>query len=158
MKKQTLLALVDYFEKELQILIQSAKSAHEASTHEESRAEDRHDTFAIEASYLAAGQSERVKSIRKTLLELNHFLESSTQAFSRALPGALVLLECDGKQTYSFLCISGGGAQVKIEGKMVTLISTLSPLGEQLQGLSAGDVFTLENKLESKDYQVLSVY
>jgi transcription elongation GreA/GreB family factor len=158
MKKQTIEAFIAYFEKELGALVQSAKAAHQAAIHEESKAEDRHDTFAIEASYLAAGQAERVHSLRRTLQELTRFLESAAPAPTRAEPGALLVLESEGKKTYSLLVESGGGAQVKVDGKTVTLISLSSPLGEQLEGLKPTDQFTLETKTGSKAHEILEIH
>src|ERR1700734_932463 len=50
-------------ETELQSITLAAKAAHEAATHEESKAEDSHDTRGIESSYLAGAQAQRASEI-----------------------------------------------------------------------------------------------
>lgn len=158
MKKQTLLNFIAHFEKELDALLRSAKSAHQAATHEESRAEDRHDTFAIEASYLAAGQAERVKDLRRTLQELNHYLQSNIQSPTSADLGVLIALETDGKKTYSLMLKTGGGTQTQVEGITVTLLSPSSPLGDHVIGLVKGDSFIVENKQGNREHLVVDLF
>jgi hypothetical protein len=64
-KGEVLMRFLEQVSSEIAALTASARAAHQAATHEESKAEDRHDTFAIEASYLAAGQSARVMELEK---------------------------------------------------------------------------------------------
>ena len=57
-KKQKLIeAILLELESELSVLADAAKAAHLAATHEESVAEDPHDTRGVEASYLAGAQA-----------------------------------------------------------------------------------------------------
>ena len=51
--------LVEKLQSEAEALVRAAQAAHEAATHEESRAEDHHDTRGLEASYLAGAQAQR---------------------------------------------------------------------------------------------------
>jgi len=145
LKRKALPALILHLELELHGLIQSAKAAHLAATHEESRAEDRHDTFAIEASYLAAGQSARVAELKATLLELKQHLEVSANR-ERIEVGSLVTLSIGGRISLSLLANPGGGTRIQFEGNYLSLVSPLSPLGENLLGLKAGDEFEVEAK------------
>lgn len=155
-KKKTIQEFIAHFERELAGLIQSAKAAHLAATHEESRAEDRHDTFAIEASYLAAGQAARVADLQNALVELRGYLES-LRAMIEIEFGSLVILISEGKQTVSLVARHGGGTQVRVDGYSVGLISGSSPIGEQLKGLTPGDDFNVDSKAGSRDYDVISV-
>lgn len=145
LKKKALPALISHLELELHGLIQSARAAHLAATHEESRAEDKHDTFAIEASYLAAGQAARVSELRATLLELKQHLETGTNR-NRIEVGSLVTLSSGGRTTLSLLANHGGGTRIQLEGIPLSLVSPLSPLGENLIGLKTGDEFEIEAK------------
>ena len=52
-KSKILAAILEKLQSEIDALVRAAKSAHEAATHEESRAEDHHDTRGLEASYSA---------------------------------------------------------------------------------------------------------
>lgn len=155
-KKAVLIAYIEHFQQEHQALIQSARAAHFASTHEESRAEDRHDTFAIEQSYLAFGQAARVRDLESSLVELQSYLESQKQE-TQPKPGTLIELELSGKQHHALVVHHGGGTKVTVEGKSISLLSLRSPLGEQLIGLKAGDDFTLHTESGEKEYVLVSI-
>lgn len=150
-KKSVIEAFIAHFEQELAMLVRSAKAAHLAATHEESRAEDRHDTFAIEASYLAQGQAVRVQDLQNALAELRGFLETQRPT-AIVEPGTLVTLESDGRQSLSLVTRHGGGTQIRVGGKAVSLLSFSSPVGEQLRDLREGDDFTVESKSGDRDY------
>jgi transcription elongation GreA/GreB family factor len=156
LKRKALHDLISHLEIELQGLIQSAKAAHLAATHEESRAEDRHDTFAIEASYLAAGQAARVAELQATLLELKQHLEVSANR-ERVEVGSLVTLSSGSRISLSLLANPGGGTRIQFEGHYLSLVSPLSPLGENLIGLKAGDEFEFEAKSGTSTFQVIGV-
>src|SRR4051812_18493840 len=67
-RKQELIQIImAQLNSELELITQSAKAAHEAATHEESRAEDSHDTRGLEASYLAGAQMARAEALKKTI-------------------------------------------------------------------------------------------
>jgi transcription elongation GreA/GreB family factor len=132
-----------HFQQEHQLLLQSAQTAHEAATHEESRAEDRHDTFAIEASYLAAGQAERVKQLARTVLEFESFLLNGIQA-NRVQLGSLVHYSMMNKNHFAWIANDGGGESIQIESTLVQVLSLRSPLGEVLEGASVGDEIEFE--------------
>ena len=91
-KSAVILQFIQKFEEEISALTQSAKAAHEAATHEESKSEDKHDTRAIEASYLAAGQAARLAELEKGLEEFRKYPEVAHHAFHQIRPGALAAL------------------------------------------------------------------
>ena len=158
MKQKIIQAFIAYFEQELAALIQSAKAAHLAATHEESRAEDRHDTFAIEASYLAAGQAVRVQDIRASIDELNYFLSHlNAKPDSSVEIGSLVTLQTQGKKTLSLIARFGGGTTVTCEGTIISLVSPTSPLGDAMLGLSVGEEVTLESRAGTRNHEILDI-
>ena len=88
---------------------QSARSAHAEATHEQSKAENKYDTRALEASYLAGGQSLQAAEIEQSIrqfesLEVREFEEAGT----RLDVGALVRLEANKKATILFHRTPGG--------------------------------------------------
>lgn len=124
---------LEKFEAELSALVQSAKAAHAAATHEESKAEDRHDTFAIEASYLAAGQATRVAELEKTIQEFDSFLShrSSTK---------LISYVCDGNTSHALFATLGGGSKIQLNDQItIQVLSVKSPLGEELMLAKEGE-------------------
>jgi transcription elongation GreA/GreB family factor len=153
-KTATLKSFYEYFLREKDALVASAQAAHSAATHEQSRAEDRHDTFAIEASYLAAGQAKRVQELDQAAQECQRYLKDQRQA-DRIEAGALVGLTLNTQAKSIVLWVNqGAGNQLTVDGKVVSLLSLNSPLGEQAQGLKAGDSFTLETPSGDREYHV----
>src|SRR3954451_22195157 len=91
---------------ELATLMQAAKAAHEAATHEESKAEDQHDTRGLEASYLAGAQAQRAAELHAQLLMWKHLPVREYGSNDVACPAALVELEFQGgKATRAFYFI-----------------------------------------------------
>ena len=142
-KDDALSQLIDHLRSEIGVLTQSARAAHSAATHEESKAEDKHDTFAIEASYLAAGQSTRVLELEATLQELEGYREGSLKA-DQVRPGALVCFSQNKIKTWVLFAVQGGGTKVEVSGIQIQILSRASPLGQELEGLRVGDEVEME--------------
>jgi transcription elongation GreA/GreB family factor len=147
---------ITQFEREYASHTASAKAAHEAATHEEAQAEDKHDTRATEASYLAQGQAIRLNEIKSMIAEFRAYLDG-VGIFNRISLGSLFELDSNGKKTKSFFALSGGGSQVVLDGTTISVISPKSPLGEAIEGLGQGDSAEVESKLGIKTYTVLRV-
>ena len=155
-KELIIKGFIEKFRSELSILTQSAKAAHAAATHEESKAEDRHDTFAIEASYLAAGQAVRVADLEKTLEEFEGYLEHPV-SLNQVRLGALITYELDQKLHHAFFSKFGGGSKIEIESIPFQVLTLLSPLGEALEGTQANEEVDLELRGSEKTYRIISV-
>jgi transcription elongation GreA/GreB family factor len=156
-KKQILKAIIEKLEAELLVLMDAAQRAHEAATHEESAAEDPHDTRGIEASYLAGAQAGRVDDLK---LKIENFRRTSLPSFGpkdAVDVGAMVELESKGKKTVAFLLAQGGGTTLELEGKSIQVVNPESPLGEALLGSKKGDEVEVEGKNGSRKYKVVSV-
>src|SRR5581483_11142644 len=65
-KRRLVETVQQHLAEELATLMQAAKAAHEAATHEESKAEDQHDTRGLEASYLAGSGAARCRTPEST--------------------------------------------------------------------------------------------
>ena len=125
-------------------LSRAQADAMAAATHEEAKPENDKDTRAIEASYLARGQAERVRVLEQEsnaleFLPLRAFKLDDTVAL-----GALVEAEVDGEQAVYFLAPCSGGERVND----VQVVTPLSPIGRALVGRTAGE--SLEVKIASK--------
>ena len=160
-KTEVLKGFLDRLETEISGLTASARSAHQAATHEESKAEDRHDTFAIEASYLAAGQSARVMELEKVRAEIEGYLAGSSRS-DRIAPGCLVAYQSDEGLHWVLMARSGGGFRSLVASPghgtiPVQILSIHSPLGGELLGLRVGDDFEVEIKGGVKAFVVLRV-
>ena len=135
----------------------AARSAREAATHEESRPENDKDTRAIEASYLAGAQADRVRDVERMINALE-FLP--LRAFTPTDPiasAALVEVDVEGKRSHYFLAPQGGGLRVEIDGVAVQVITPPSPVGRALLGRVEGEVVEVRAEGGVREYEIIAV-
>lgn len=132
-------ALLTELRQELARRQDAAREAAQGATDEESKAEDKYDTRATESSYLARGQAMQVEELSEDLRILEGFNLPANCSVAR--PGALVEVDMSGDQLAFFLLPRAGGLDTKIDGMEITVITPMSPIGEQIQGRFAGDSF-----------------
>ena len=153
-KSRVVAALAAAVSDDLEALAQVTADARDEATGGESKAENKYDTRATEASYLAAGQGERMVALR-ALADWLGQLDPSL-ALEIAGQGALVELERDGEPAW-VLVGPQGGHSVTVDGQRVLLISEDSPLGRLLIGLQAGDAEELETPRGLQELVVVDV-
>jgi len=160
MNKQLLQAkIIQTLEKAQQGATKAALQAHATATNKECVAENKYDTFGLEASYLAHGQAKRVAEYDAALLAYKSLGVISFNEESEIELGSLVQLEDEECATQClFLGPSAGGLKFEYEDKEITLITTSSPLGEALIGRCIGD--EVEMKLAGKNrlYEIVAIY
>ncbi len=151
-KKQLVDLVVTALSKQLQQAIDAANEAHAAAVDDQSVAETQYDTLAIEASYLAEGQSKRVIEFQHAIdaykaLELLEFNNDSYIALA-----ALVQLSADSDDNHwFFIGPAAGGFRCQIAQQNITVITPQSPMGIALIGKQLDDdieVMLGSNKLE----------
>ncbi|KGJ86975.1 GreA/GreB family elongation factor [Colwellia psychrerythraea] len=151
-KKHLADLIVTALSKQLQQAIDAAKEAHAAAVDDQSIAETQYDTLAIEASYLAEGQSKRVMEFQHAIkaykaLELIEFNSDSAIVL-----GSLVQLSTDSETNHwFFIGPAAGGFRCQVEQQNITVITPKSPMGIALIGKQQDDdieVMLGNNKLE----------
>ncbi len=166
MKKKILAAFIAQFEREIETLTAAAKAAHEAATHEESKAEDSHDTRGIEASYLAGAQAARAAELRQVILEYRSLANDAEKPMRTVAAGAVVKIQPvesedeprpKGAPLLAFVAVRGGGTTVEVDGRTFSVFTPTSPIGEAILGASAGEVVAIESKGGSRAYRVEEV-
>ena len=139
-KQQLIATIIARLEADLALFTAAALHAHAAATHEECQPDNKYDTTALEASYIAQGQANRAQEIRQSL-EAYRALE--VQEFSDDAPvrlSALVTLEDEaGGERRLFIGPQAGGMKLADPAGEVVVITPASPLGKRLLGLVAGD-------------------
>ena len=139
-KQQVLLKIIAALEADLALFTSAAKTAHAAATHEECQPDNKYDTTALEASYLAQGQANRAREIR---LGLDSYRNLVLQDFDDGAPirlTALVTLEnAEGEVRRLFLGPAAGGMKIQGGGAEVVVITPGSPLGRSLLGRQVDD-------------------
>ena len=124
-KSRVRAALVARIEGDLAIATEAQRRTQSGATHEESKPENDKDTRAIESSYLARGQAQRVVELTHeltvaTALELRTFGEDSPIAVS-----ALVGLDDGDKTGFYFLSPAGGGLTLEVGEVAVRVLTDL---------------------------------
>jgi transcription elongation GreA/GreB family factor len=141
MNKQLLLRqIIATLENDLALFNAAARAAHAAATHSECQPDNKYDTTALEASYVAQGQANRARDIR---LSLEEYRSLTLQTFDAAAPirlTALVTLEDEaGSQRQLFLGPQAGGLKIVVDETEIMVITPVSPLGRALLGQRVGD-------------------
>ncbi|WP_111637070.1 transcription elongation factor [Marinomonas shanghaiensis] len=139
----------------------AAKQAHEAATNEESVAENKYDTFGLEASYLAHGQSQRVLECEKDWLL---FSKTPLVTFSKdsavELWSMVILTELESSsdmKKYFFISPCAGGLSVEIKGETVYLVTASTPVGKILMGKTLGDEVDLSQNGRQIAYEITTI-
>lgn len=125
---------------DLAVFSTAAKAAHEAATHSECLPDNKYDTTALEASYIAQGQANRAQEIR---VSLECYRNLTLYDFDGDMPirlTAVVALEDrEGNVKRLFLGPQAGGMKVGCGDGEIVVITPGSPLGRSLLGLRCGD-------------------
>ena len=139
-KKRIIQHIIAALSADLAVFSTAARAAHAAATHSECLPDNKYDTTALEASYIAQGQANRAQEIR---VALENYRILTLHTFDDETPirlTALVTLEdVDGNVRRMFLGPQAGGLKIADEDGDVVVITPGSPLGRRLLGLRTGD-------------------
>jgi len=141
-KSELRAALVARLEQELAVIEAAQRATARGVTHEEAKPENDKDTRALEQSYLARGQAQRVEELRTAVADTKAM---PLRAFAPDEPialSALATIEDENGAQRIFLALHGGGSQIGD----VRVVTTRSPLGRALLGKTAGDDVELEQR------------
>jgi len=151
--KKTLLGLaLEQLEQQRSLLAASALEAKAASTYEESKAENKYDTRGLEASYLAAGQSKRVKELEESIFILKKVKPTSYSKADSIGLTALVKLRTDDTKKWVFL-VPANGIVIKYNSLKIQTMSLNSPVGQLLLDAHIGDYI----ELNGREFEILEI-
>ena len=159
-KSHLLQIIVEQLTHDLAVQFNAALTAHEASTHEENIPDNKYETLALEASYVAQGQANRAQEIRRALeaykqLPLRQFDDSSAIGLT-----ALVVLTADDDTNRTvFIGPLEGGMKVTapLGGTEIVVITPASPLGRDLIGRDVGDRVSIGVGSSCKEFEIFRV-
>ncbi|HEY5376382.1 MAG TPA: GreA/GreB family elongation factor [Polyangiaceae bacterium] len=138
-KREILKLLLLHVSADLQTMSAAQRAVVDGATHEENKPENDKDTRALEQSYLARGQAQRVVELQSAV---NQLKAMELRDFSRGVPialGALVAVEDDRETVHYFLAPAGGGLRLLLAGREVRVVTPQSPIGQALIGKRQGD-------------------
>ena len=143
--------ILDAIIKELEAELFRRNSANEQSSvgamHSAPNAEKQRDTTGLEAAYLAHGYSMQCTTLAQQVEELKS-LEVEDFTGQEIDVGALVEVEMNGETDLYMLLHCGGGSEVTVDGRLVTVITPESPLGEALMGNIEAGSFSIRPCME----------
>ena len=155
-KTELLQAIIAQLSHDLDVHFTAAKSAHEAATHEENIPDNRYDTLALEASYVAQGQANRAHQLRQSI-EIYRQLKLRTADAAIRLTSLVTLEDAAGMIKMVFIGPAEGGLKIEQQGKEVVVITPGSPMGRALLGKSIADTVEIEAGSSRTEYEIVAV-
>jgi transcription elongation GreA/GreB family factor len=159
-KADILRRIIEQLTHDLTVQFNAALAAHEASTHEENIPDNKYETLALEASYVAQGQANRAQEIRRALeaykqLTLRHFDGNS----DIGLTALVTLTGSDDSHRSVFIGPLEGGMKLIDErsGDEIMVITPASPLGSELIGRGVGDLVRLRVGAGTKEFEIVEI-
>ncbi len=177
-KKDLLTQLITHLQQEIDATLNAVNEAHALASHEQSKPENQYDTLALEAAYLAHGQSERIADLQRQIMLLNHFEFLDYSEKSRITVGALVCIQeleddslAASSQWFWLLPVAGGQVlslnvlglncdslhRDSLNDIEVRTITAKAPLAEKLLGGYLGDEIVLELGHKKKQLEVIEL-
>lgn len=157
-KQQLLQTIIATLEADLALFTSAARAAHKAATHEECIPDNKYDTTALEASYIAQGQANRAQEIRESLEAYRSLMLQEFDDDTPVRLTALVSLEDDaGNERRLFLGPKAGGMKIPDGDGEIVVITPASPLGRSLLGRRTGDEIQAGDAAGGTTYTLVSV-
>jgi len=151
-------AIVQQLERERSTAIMASQEAHSSAIHSENVADNKYDTLATEAAYLAHGQSVRIAELQEMINVYRRFKCPEFSQQSTIKLGALVDIEDDeGKIKRVFIGPGAGGLNIEVQSISILVISTVTPLGQALLDKGLHEVFELKINRQSLSFTVIDI-
>lgn len=133
MKEIILDAVIQALEKELALRLNANVQSNAGAAFSAANAEKQRDTTGFEAAHLARGHAMFAKELRHQIDALKAMPKEDFTGQEIDV-GAIAEVDLDGDIDLYMLLNCGGGTEVEVEGKTITVITPESPLGAQLMG------------------------
>ena len=150
-------ALVARLEQDLALATEAQRRTQSGATHEESRPENDKDTRALESSYLARGQAQRVVELTNELATASALELRTFDAHTLIAVSALVGLDDGEHISFYFLSPAGGGLTLEVDAIPVRVLTPRAPLGRALIGQRLGSDIEVSTPQGVREYSVASV-
>ncbi|MGB1237674.1 MAG: hypothetical protein ACPG4U_05650 [Pseudomonadales bacterium] len=140
--------LLTILEEQLETAARAADTAKNGATHSESSAENKYDTFGLELSYLAQGQSSRAHSLSKDILWIKSRIQTSAIQPSTDKPyiGAIVSLCHKQRIDFYYILPIAGGTSIMHNNILIRVITPHTALGAAILKADLGEHVQLSSK------------
>jgi len=156
-KRAVIQKIIETLQSELETYTRAAKASHAEATAEENRAENKYDTRGLEASYLAAGQANKIIELEESIAAFGELQNRRFGSDEGIEVGALIEISQDGEHAHYFIGPSTGGTEVEVQDTEVLVITPQSPLGSQLQGAAQGKKMKINLAGRKQAVEILAV-
>jgi transcription elongation GreA/GreB family factor len=156
-KRAVIQKIIETLQSELETYTRAAKASHAEATAEENRAENKYDTRGLEASYLAAGQANKIVELEESIAAFGELQNRRFGSDEGIEVGALIEISQDGEHAHYFIGPSTGGTEVEVQDTEVLVITPQSPLGSQLQGAAQGKKMKINLAGRKQAVEILAV-
>lgn len=137
-KPELVASIIAIIDGELAAASKAALESAEEATDEESRAENKYDTRALETSYVASAQAGYAKDLKTALQAYRNLtLPSEPHSGPTAIGSLVTTLGPQGREQF-FIGPARGGLELPAATGNVTVLTPKSPLGSQMLGKSLG--------------------
>ena len=135
--------------------VDAAMRAYKTATNDENIAENKYDTLALEASYLAHGQAQRVAECEA---DIAAFEKLDITIKSKVVLGSLVeLINDKNEHQLLFVGPSAGGQKINFLQKEVTIVTPNSPLGGALLNRALNDEISVQIGEQIINYEIVMI-
>ena len=148
---------------ELAATLGAVTQARDNAVHEQSKPENQYDTLALEAAYLAHGQSVRAAELQRQVTVLKYLKFTDYAPGSVVTSGAIVQLQDLLSVRYQWLWILPvcGGIVLQCEGvineRRLTTITPDAPLAHKILGCYEGDEVALRLDENVKYFEIVAI-
>jgi transcription elongation GreA/GreB family factor len=156
-KAELLQLIIDRLSHDLNVVYTAARTAHAASIHEENQPDNKYDTLALEASYVAQGQANRAQELRKSIDIYKQLNPDMAVGDAVCLTSLVTLADCDGMKRLLFIAPVEGGLKIEYCGEEIVVITPGSPMGRELIGKSFGDSVEIDAGGFRSEYEIVEV-
>ncbi len=157
-KRKLIDHLILALEANYQMALTEAKRAHATATDKANIAENKYDTLATEAAYLAQGHAKRSLECKHDLNTIQNLSALDYSTNDAIVVGALVqLIDQHDKPLSLFLAPVSGGLKFEFEQHTIVVITHSSPMGKQLRGKFVDDEFEFGQGQHKKRYRISAI-
>jgi transcription elongation GreA/GreB family factor len=151
-------AIIKKLSLELEIAIAASQRAHQTATDKQNIPDNKYDTLALEAAYLAHGQSLRIAELQNDLFSYQNFKPPLFNSDSEIALGASVTLQDQhGKTKLYYMGPCAGGLRVYDKHITLQVLTPQAPLGKLILGKFLGDVVEIHLSVIKQNYLIVDV-
>ena len=152
-------AIIAGLEADLETARQAANTARDTAISKESVAENKYDTFGLEASYLAHGQSQRVLQLAEDIEQYRSLVFKEFSADDPIDLTSVVSLEDQNAQCqHFFIGPAGGGMKLTWNQMELRVVTPATPMGQNLMGKLLEDEVLLKQGATTAVYEIVAIY